>query len=320
VEPELELSVVVVNHNGAGCLPSSLRALAHNTVTELVECIVVDSGSSDGSWKRVEEHWDRARTLRFEENVGFCAGCNRGAQAARGHLLAFVNFDGEVEPGWDEPLRAALEDPGVSIAAGMLLDSSGETIEAAGLEIAPNTAVYGRQEGERRSAAPDAPVDVGAASGALMMVRRQEFLELGGFYEALWMYGEEADYALRVPGRIVFDARSAIRHRIGHASGPPRSPVRLYWGTRNRLVNSRRHLDGLALVKSVATSAGFDALTLAQLRSRSAARHVLTGWRDGLRAMRDERLARGPGARRAAAERLVPLRAAVAQQRRLGRL
>ena len=309
-----------MNHNGADCLPESLRALAGNTAAEDVECIVVDSGSTDGSWEGVERHWNRARALRFEDNIGFAAGCNRGADAAAGRLVAFVNFDGEVEPRWDEPLREALVDPSVSVAAGMLTDGTGQTIEAAGLDIAPNTAVYGRQEGEPRSAAPSVPVEVGAASGALMMVRRDEFLGLGGFYEPLWMYGEEADFALRVPGRIVLDARSAIRHRMGHASGPSRSPTRLYWGTRNRLVNARRHLDGLALVKSLASSAGFDALTLAQLRSRRAAGHVLRGWRDGLRAMRAERAARGPAARYAAAQRLVPLRAAVAQQRRLGRL
>jgi hypothetical protein len=73
-------------------------------------------------------------------------------------------------------------------------------------------------------------------------------------------------------------------------------------------------------VKSLASSAGFDVLTLAQLRSREAARNVLSGWRDGLRAMRAEGSARGPAARSAAARRLVPLRTAVAQQRRLGRL
>ena len=315
-----ELSVVLVNHDGAECLSPTLTALERNTATDSVECIVVDSGSTDGSWEPVKQVWPKARALRFEDNIGFAAGCNRGAEEAAGRLLAFVNFDGEVEPGWDEPLRVALEDPGVSVAAGMLVDSTGETIEAAGLEIAPNVAVYGRQEGDPRSAAPSAPLDVGAASGALMMVRREEFLALGGFYEPLWMYGEEADYALRVPGRTVFDARSVIRHRSGHASGPARSPVRLYWGTRNRLVNARRHLDGLALATSVVTSAGFDALTLAQLRSRDATRNVLAGWRDGLRAMRAERGARGPAARRQAAGRLVPLRTAVAQQRRLGRL
>src|SRR5262245_10091578 len=67
----MELSVVLVNHNGAACLAGTLEALARNTVTEEVECIVVDSGSADKSWEGVEQAWPRARVLRFEENVGF---------------------------------------------------------------------------------------------------------------------------------------------------------------------------------------------------------------------------------------------------------
>jgi GT2 family glycosyltransferase len=145
---------------------------------------VVDSGSSDGSWRAVEEHRNGARVLRHEENIGFCAGCNHGARAARGRLLAFVNFDGEVEPGWDRPLRGLLEDPGVAVATG-LLRSDGQELEAVGLSIAPNLATYGRLEGALRATAPAAPVEVAAASGALMMVRREDFLELGGFWEML---------------------------------------------------------------------------------------------------------------------------------------
>ena len=58
-----------------------------------------------------------------------------------------------------------------------------------------------------------------AASGALMMVRRQEFLALGGFYEPFFMYGEEADYCLRVPGQSSC-TRERIRHEYGHAVRP----------------------------------------------------------------------------------------------------
>ncbi|MGB2876218.1 MAG: glycosyltransferase, partial [Gaiellaceae bacterium] len=179
--PEPQLAVVLVNHNGVDCLPAALEALARNTATEEVECLVVDSGSIDDSWLDVERHWSKARSLRFEENIGFCAGCNRGAEAAQAGLLAFVNFDALVEPGWDPPLRELLVDPTVSVATGLLLDSEGETLEAAGLEIAPNTATFATSQGLPRASAPDSPVDVVAASGALMMVRRSEFLELGGF-------------------------------------------------------------------------------------------------------------------------------------------
>ena len=311
---------MLVNHEGAECLPRALAALAANTTTESVECVVVDSGSTDGSWEGVERVWPKARALRFEENIGFCAGCNRGAETAVGRLVAFVNFDGEVEPGWDRPLTTLLEDPAVSVATGLLLAPDGVTIEAAGLEIAPNTAAFARQALLPRSAAPSEPVDVAAATGALMMVRRSEFLALGGFYEPIFMYGEETDYCLRVPGRIVLHPASAIRHEHGHAAGPPRSPIRLYWGSRNRLVNSARHLPAGGLAKSVLASAAFDALTVLQQRNGAALRAVTRGWWDGLRAMPRERRARSREERGRAARRLVSVRAAIAEQRRLGRL
>ena len=280
----------------------------------------MDSASSDGSWDGVEQHWDRARALRFDDNIGFAAGCNRGVEAAAGRLVAFVNFDGEVEQGWDEPLRVLLDDPGIAVATGLLLSADGSTIEAAGLAIAPNTATYGLLEGAPRSAAPNGPVDVAAASGALMMVRRNEFIAAGGFYEPIWMYGEEAEYAFRVGGRIVLDPASAIRHHYGAAAGPPRSRTRLYYGSRNRLVNASRHLPAGAFAKAVAMSAAFDALTLAQVHSREAAGAILGGWRDGLTAVRRERGSRTRDERRRAARRLVALREAIAQQRRLGRI
>jgi GT2 family glycosyltransferase len=315
-----ELSIVLVNHDGAECLPAALHALAANTATVDVECIVVDSASGDGSWQDVERYWHRARAIRFDDNIGFCRGCNEGAKAAAGRLVAFVNFDGEVEPAWDSPLAALLEDPAVSVATGLLLGGRGHAIEAAGLEVAPNMATFGRAEGRPRGDAPREPVDVTAASGALMMMRREEFLGLGGFYEPIWMYGEEADLALRVPGRVVLHPGSAIRHGHGAAAGPPRSRTRLYWGSRNRLLNAGRHLPGLPLARAVVSSAAFDVLTLAQLRRRDAVGAVLSGWRDGLRLLRSERRARSHGERRQAALRVASLRAAVAQQRRLGRL
>ena len=172
-----------------------------------------------------------------------------------------------------------------------------------------------------RSAAPSSPVDVPAATGALMMVRRRDFLALGGFYEPLFMYGEEADYCLRVPGRVVFHPGSAMRHEYGHAAGPAALRGRGSTGAhRNRLINAARHpTAGLRSRKSVVASMGFDALTLAQLRSRSATRAIFRGWLDGMRAMRGERSARTAEERRLATGG-PSLREAIAEQRRLGRI
>ena len=307
--------MVLVNRDGASCLPGSLAALARHTHAD-AEGIVVDSGSTDRSWQEVERHWPRARALRFEHNVGFCRGCNAGARAAQAPLVAFVNFDGEVEPGWDAPLRSRLVDPAVSLAGGMLVDPAGQTVEALGLAIAPNLATYGLLEGMARSQVRPEPVDVAAVSGALMMVRREEFLRLGGFYEPLFMYGEEADLALRVPGRIVADPRSAIRHEIGHAAGGRRSTTRVYWPSRNRVVNAARHLPPRRLTVSLAASAAFDAALVAGRRDGLTTGAVLRGWRDGVRMVPGElraRRTRQPGA----TWRVSSLRMALAQQLRL---
>ncbi len=103
---------------------------------------------------------------------------------------------------------------------GLVLRPDGATLEAAGLDIAPNMATYGRAEGLPRDSLLDQPVDVPVAAGALMMVRREDFLAYGGFYEPLFMYCEELDYCLRVPGRIVLHPASAVRHELRTCSGP----------------------------------------------------------------------------------------------------
>ena len=147
--------MVLVNHNGAECLPATLDALARGTIEPRVECLVVDSGSHDGSWRGVEHHWAAARSMRIDENVGFCTACDRGARVARGRLLAFVNFDGCVERGWDRPLRALLdEDPEVSVATGLQDKFKQPDVGEAGLhdqaERGREISVLGKRRGSHR--------------------------------------------------------------------------------------------------------------------------------------------------------------------------
>ena len=146
-----------------------------------------------------------------------------------------------------------------------------------------------------------------------MMMRREEFLDLGGFYEPIWMYGEEADLcaARARPGRPAPGQRDPARPRRSRRR--LRARGRACTGARATACSTpaatcRRP----ALARAVASSAAFDALTLAQVRNRSAFRAVLTGWRDGLRLLRSERRARSRDEKRRAASRLSSMRAAMA--------
>lgn len=90
------ISVIVPVHNGAMVLPRALAALAQTTYPYF-ECLVVDDGSTDET---------RAVANRFETTVltmaagplGPAAARNRGAAAASGEILFFVDADVLVQP------------------------------------------------------------------------------------------------------------------------------------------------------------------------------------------------------------------------------
>ena len=96
-------SIVVLTHNGLDFTRACLESLERQTCYPNWELIVVDNASSDGTVEYVEEF---ARTRSYvrivphQENIGFAAGNNAGARAARGDYLIFLNNDTYVTRGW----------------------------------------------------------------------------------------------------------------------------------------------------------------------------------------------------------------------------
>jgi GT2 family glycosyltransferase len=349
----LEISVVIVNHNGGGFLRDAVTALQENTVCRSAEIIIVDSASTDGSSEKLPPGRLPVRIIRCEENVGFCTGNNLGVSAARGRLVAFTQPDGTVEAGWDQGLREAIVPPEVAAVGGIVLKvrrgwpghgrpgsapgrapkrapgvgepEAGDRIDSAGIAIAPNFAGWslcenltpeqaGLRAGEHR--------DVVGLSPAFLMVRRADHLRIGGFWEELWMYGDEPDYAVRLAclGRSLVCPESRMRHHVGASAGAYQSPLRLYWSSRNRLLGAARHLPLPQLVFAIVLSIVFDGVQLLQQRQPVAGAAILKGWLSGLRGIRAARRLSTPTERTDAASRLASLRQTVAQQRLLGRV
>lgn len=100
------LSVVIPARDEAGALP---RVLA-STGLPGVERIVVDGASRDGTAAA-------ARELGAEQVLSCEPGRARqmdaGFHAARADVLLFLHADTRLEPGWENALRRALEDPQV---------------------------------------------------------------------------------------------------------------------------------------------------------------------------------------------------------------
>jgi N-acetylglucosaminyl-diphospho-decaprenol L-rhamnosyltransferase len=285
--PSLEMSIVIVNHNGGRLLRDAVTALQENTACESAEIIVVDSASTDGSSENLPPGRLPLRVIRCKENVGFCTGNNLGVSAARGCLVAFTQPDGAVEGDWDQGLRAAIVQSDVAAVGGIVLKvqqewalretaglargqapklgeaGAGGRIDSAGIAIAPNFAGWSLSENltpEEAGLRAGEHRDVVGLSPAFLMVRRDDHLRIDGFWEELWMYGDEADYAVRIAhlGRCLVCPESRMRHHVGASAGPHQSPLRLYWSSRNRLLGAARHLPLRRFVFAVALSAALD--------------------------------------------------------------
>ena len=101
------VSFVVPAFNAAGAIAGALESLVAQTCGDW-EAVVVDDGSSDGTYEVAEGF--AADDARFrvmkQANAGVSCARNAAIRAARGEYLAFLDADDSVEPDFVEKMSA----------------------------------------------------------------------------------------------------------------------------------------------------------------------------------------------------------------------
>lgn len=248
-----------------------------------IEIVVVDQGETPVDLP--EGLADRV--LRPGRNLGFAAGTNLGIAESSGTLIATVNDDALVEPGWLAKLRAALEsDPGAAAAQGvnLLLD---DPERADGCGIAWNRWWQAVQIGHGEKAPPSAPGarEVFGISATAALFRREALRAVspGGevFDSRLVSYYEDVELAGRLQAagfRALLVPAARARH-AGSATGRTlnRERWRLIYG--NRYL-AAKHLLGWGFWPRLPLLVLRDLLDLAH-GGRAAG--ILAGWGRALR-------------------------------------
>ncbi len=119
----LPVRVVVLNFNGG---EHTLRSLRHLQATDWpageLELICVDNASSDGSVEAITAEMPDVEIRQVGRNDGFPANNHALRDLDGVRYVALVNNDAFVEPGWLEPLVAALDgDLGLGAACPKLI-------------------------------------------------------------------------------------------------------------------------------------------------------------------------------------------------------
>jgi GT2 family glycosyltransferase len=215
----LDATIVIVNYNGRGILGPCLDGCARQVGCS-VETIVVDNDSADGSWDEAVDR-DDVELVRNADNVGFGRACNQGAARARGRHVVFLNFDSVPEPDWCARLVAAADaDPTAGGVQGLILIDPDGAVMTAG-----NRVHYLGFSWAPIGLPPRAPGvhEITTGCGASLLVPRVRFEEVGGFWDALFLYHEDLDlcWRLRMRGyRILCEPRAITHHRYEFSRNP----------------------------------------------------------------------------------------------------
>jgi len=109
-DPQVErtplVSVLTPAYNRADLLPETIESVLDQDYPAL-EVLVLDDGSSDDTPVVAARYAGRIRYLRHD-NMGEARTVNRGLEEARGELIAVVNSDDPVRPGFVARMAAAL--------------------------------------------------------------------------------------------------------------------------------------------------------------------------------------------------------------------
>lgn len=249
----MRTAVVILNWNTRDYLMKYLPPLL-SSVGEDACVIVADNASTDGSQEAVLEHFPAVRLLRFDRNYGFTGGYNRAFKAvcelpeASGmEYFVLINSDIEVTPGWLSPLVEWMDGHPDCAACGPKLHScqdrdSFEYAGAAGgfLDRFGYPFCRGRvlKRVEKDQGQYDTPADVFWATGACLMVRRDDFMREGGLDDRFFAHMEEIDlcWRLQLEGRRVCTVPRSLVYHLGGGTLPNDSPWKLKLNYRNNLL------------------------------------------------------------------------------------
>ncbi|MBE9549151.1 MAG: glycosyltransferase [Proteobacteria bacterium] len=218
-----EVSIIIPLYNQYAYTQACLLSLLSVANKTTFEVILVDDCSTDET-AQLLDCYSGITTLRNNENLGFIGSCNRGADAARGQYLVFLNNDTKVTDHWLDTLLATFSEfPKAGIVGSRLVYPDGSLQESGGIIFKDASGWnYGRN-GNADEPKYQFAREVDYVSGAALMISAKLFNGFGGFdthYSPAYYEDTDLAFKCRKAGySVMVQPRSTVIHFEGISSG-----------------------------------------------------------------------------------------------------
>jgi len=255
------VSIIMLNYNGKAFLEACLSSIFKiRYPRSSYEIILVDNASSDGSVEYIRKNFPLIRLLALNKNYGFTEGNNKGAKLAQGDFIVFLNNDTIVDENWlNELAKVALSDSKIGICGSKIMSMkdpnvtqyNGRHFHVLGGVMPGAFHPYKNEFGKEFNI-------VGSVQGSSFLVRKNVFKSIGGFDKDYFLYSDEVDICYRawISGYYVAYATNSIVYHYGSGTTGAlnsnrsgilydrlKSPLHVYYGTRNSILNVLKNLE-----------------------------------------------------------------------------
>lgn len=260
ITPPADVAVLIVSYNTEHLLNGCLQSLYEQCGSLRQQVIVVDNGSIDGSVDMIRSRFTEVELIEAKQNLGFARGVNLAATRANAEFLLLLNPDTVVlDHAIERLVQFARLRPNHGLYGGRAVQRDG-TLELSSCWALPTvwsmtcfalglSAIFRHSPWfDRESMADwrrDTVREVGIVTGCFLLVPRDAWLELHGFDERYFMYGEDADLAFRarrIGFRPIICPEACIVHDVGKASATRADKLLLLFRGKATLV--RDHFSG----------------------------------------------------------------------------
>lgn len=247
-----KIAIVILNWNGQKMLAKYLPNVLEYSRQD-AEIWVADNCSSDESMHLLETQFPQVKTIVLKQNFGFAEGYNRALSQIEADYYVLLNSDVEVCHHWLTPLIEFMDShPQVAACQPKLLsEQDKDSFEYAGacggfIDKYGYPFCRGRifDTVEEDNGQYDYQQEIFWATGACMMVRADDYWDVGGLDDRFFAHNEEIDlcWRLRLQGKKIYCIPESEVFHVGGGTLPKSNPMKTYLNFRNNLTMLYKNL------------------------------------------------------------------------------
>ncbi len=285
-EAHKSLSIVILNWNGAAMLRRFLPSVISHSAG-LADIVVADNASTDNSLEVLRTEFPGVRLVALDSNYGFAEGYNRALREVESDLYLLLNNDVEVTANWLCPLLGFMASHPECAACQpkLLSETARDTFEYAGaaggyIDRYGYPFCRGRLFGtvENDHGQYDDVAEVLWATGACLLIRRDDYWKAGGFDSRFFAHNEEIDLCWRLNnlGRKVYCVPQSKVFHVGGGTLSKGNPKKTFLNFRNNLTMLYKNLPDseLACVMAVRRVLDYTAALKMLIADRNTAEFI----------------------------------------------